>query len=64
MCGKSYNIMNIMDIVNIKAIRHLSIKPVFISIALVFAIFGTGMKANAETIVPLKQLVEKTILNE
>ena len=50
-----------MDIVNIEAIRHLSIKPVFISIALVFAIFGTGIEAYAETIVPLKQLVEKTI---
>ena len=61
MCGKSYNIMNIMDIVNIKAIRHLSIKPVFINIAFGFAIFGSGLVANAETIVPLKQLVEKTI---
>ena len=52
--------MNIIDYLNIKT-AFLMPKHFFVSIALVFSVLSFNSPANAEAVIPLKQLVEKVI---
>ncbi len=54
------NTVNIMNYLNIRTGAFMP-KNVFISIALGFSILGFNSLANAEAVIPLKQLVEKVI---
>ena len=53
--------MNNMNIVKITTTNSFMPKQLFVSIALGLAAFGYNSIANAEALVPLKQLVEKVI---
>ena len=53
--------MNIIDYLNIKTTASLMPKHFFISIALGFSVLSFNSPANAEAVIPLKQLVEKVI---
>ena len=46
---------------NINIAKQFAFKPIFISITLGLVAFSFGLTANAETVIPLKQLVEKVI---
>ncbi len=53
--------MNIMNIMKITTTNSFMSKQLFVSISLGLATFGYNSIANAEAIIPLKQLVEKVI---
>ena len=53
--------MNIMNTIDIKIAKSLRLKNIFIAMALSFSSLGLNYSANAEAVVPLKQLVEKVI---
>ena len=55
------NTANIMNIMNVNIAKQFAFKPIFISITLGLVAFSFGLIANAETVIPLKQLVEKVI---
>ena len=52
---------NTANIMNVNIAKQFAFKPIFISITLGLVAFSFGLIANAETVIPLKQLVEKVI---
>ena len=61
MCEILGNTMNIMNTMSIEIAKRLKLKYISIAMTLGFASFGFNPIANAEALVPLKQLVEKVI---
>ena len=55
------NTMNTMSTMNMEIAKRLQHKTIFIAMVLGFASFGFNPIANAKAVIPLKQLVEKTI---
>ena len=53
--------MNTMNTMNMEIAKRLQLKSIFIAMALGIVSFGFNPIANAEAVVPLKQLVEKVI---
>ena len=53
--------MNTMNTMNIKIVKSFRLKNIFIVMTLSFSSFGLNHAANAEAVIPLKQLVEKVI---
>ena len=50
-----------MNTMNTNVCKYLKLKPIFLSLVIGFAAVGFNATANAEAVIPLKQLVEKVI---